>query len=209
MAGKQPRPDRPDQSLQRHLERRSRWRGSDSDDWISQPITLPSSSSAITLTFWWWVTPDVTATLHDTLTVSLLPAKGPPIILDNTRNNTSPDLFWVEDTLDLSAYAGKTETLRFDASNDDVAQAEFFVDDDLSKPASRRALTSTCPCCAAEAARGGGAGKDQATDKVTSPPTHPIKWPARSRTCTTPSRPRPLPVRMSDQMVMLPGGGVG
>ncbi|MGW1992886.1 M28 family peptidase, partial [Embleya sp. NPDC001921] len=84
-------------------------------------ITVPAGTS---LRLWVRITTqEVGSTVYDTLKVQV---NGTTLA---TYSNTNATGTYVQKTVDLSAYAGQTVTLRFAGSEDESATTTFYVDD--------------------------------------------------------------------------------
>ncbi len=105
------------------------------DDAISQDVTLPSSVSKVSISYWWQVTTRSTSQSCDAdLTVSVLDSSGQVIGQLQRVCNTAASLRWQQKTVDvtsqLSQYAGQTVTLVFNAQSGYLSRpTSFFVDD--------------------------------------------------------------------------------
>lgn len=89
----------------------------------TQQVTVPTGGSSQTLTFRTYVsTQESGSTVYDRLNIQ---ANGTTL---KTYSNASPTGSWIATTLDLSAYAGQTITLKFQAVNDSTLPTSFYVD---------------------------------------------------------------------------------
>src|SRR6476661_6819979 len=89
----------------------------------TQQVTIPTGGSSQTLTFRTYVsTQESGSTVYDRLNVQ---ANGTTL---KTLSNASTAGSWIATTLDLSAYAGQTITLKFQAVNDSTLPTSFYVD---------------------------------------------------------------------------------
>lgn len=90
----------------------------------TQQVTIPTGGASQTLTVRTYVsTTETGTTVDDRLNIQ---ANGTTL---KTLSNASTTGSWVTSTIDLSAYAGQTITLKFQAVNDASAPTTFFVDD--------------------------------------------------------------------------------
>ncbi|WP_327122455.1 M4 family metallopeptidase [Streptomyces sp. NBC_01341] len=99
--------------------------GTTHTDTLSQKVTIPASCTFATLTFHLLVTTDEAAksAAYDKLTV-----KAGTATL-GTWSNLDKSTGYVQRTVDLTAYAGKTVTLTFTGTEDSVSQTAFLIDD--------------------------------------------------------------------------------
>jgi hypothetical protein len=89
----------------------------------TQQVTIPTGASSQTLTFRTYVTTQESGTTaYDKLNIQ---ANGTTL---KTYSNASTNGSWFATTLDLSAYAGQTITLKFQAVNDSTLPTNFYVD---------------------------------------------------------------------------------
>jgi hypothetical protein len=89
----------------------------------TQQVTIPTGASAQTLTFRTYITTSESgSTVYDRLNVQ---ANGTTL---TSYSNASTKGSWLTTSVDLSAYAGQTITLKFQAVNDAVLPTSFDVD---------------------------------------------------------------------------------
>jgi len=102
--------------------------GSSHTDTLSQSVTIPSASSA-TLSFWLKITSSETTTTvqYDRLTVQVI--SGGVTSTLATYSNLNKGSGYVQRTLNMSAYVGKSVTLKFTGTEDYSLATSFFVDD--------------------------------------------------------------------------------
>ncbi|MEU0403280.1 M4 family metallopeptidase [Streptomyces sp. NPDC006197] len=92
-------------------------------DTLSQTVTIPAGCPA-TLTYWLHInTDEIMNTAYDTMKVQ---ANGTTLA---TYSNLSKNTDYAQKTLDLSAFAGQSVTLKFTASEDYGLQTSFLLDD--------------------------------------------------------------------------------
>lgn len=105
------------------------------NDRLSQQVTLPANTASLSLSFWWALITQETAssTAFDYLRIALYSVDGSTLVAPLlTLHNASAADSWVWDfpTIDLGDYGGQTLVLRFTATNDAAGNpTEFFVDD--------------------------------------------------------------------------------
>ncbi|WP_374711468.1 S8 family serine peptidase [Symbiobacterium terraclitae] len=107
----------------------SAWLGgyNNGTDAISQVVTVPQNG---TLTFWWYMSSqEGSAIAYDYLRVRLYSQNGTLLATVATHSNRDTRNQWVQDTINLSAYAGQTVRLEFSATNDAILPTSFFIDD--------------------------------------------------------------------------------
>jgi subtilisin family serine protease len=102
--------------------------GSTHTDTLSQAVTVPAASSA-TLSFHLFVSSQetTTSTAYDRLTVQAV--SGGTTTTLATYSNLNKGSSYVQRTLDMSAFTGKSVTLRFTATEDSSLATSFVVDD--------------------------------------------------------------------------------
>ncbi len=89
----------------------------------TQQVTVPATGSSQTLTLRTYVTTSESgSTAYDKLNIQ---ASGTTL---KTYSNASTKGSWFATTVDLSAYAGQTITLKFQAVNDATLPTSFYVD---------------------------------------------------------------------------------
>ncbi|WP_445153745.1 S8 family serine peptidase [Arthrobacter sp. Hor0625] len=96
---------------------------------LDQTFSIPSAAAGSTLSFYLKTLTDetTTSTAYDTLKVQAVSAGVTTTLATYSNLNKSPG--YVLKTLDLSAFKGKTVTLRFLGVEDSSLQTYFFVDD--------------------------------------------------------------------------------
>ncbi|OKJ13939.1 hypothetical protein AMK19_11310 [Kitasatospora sp. CB01950] len=98
--------------------------GSSHTDSISQTVTIPAGCKA-SLSFWLHIdtAETTTSSAYDKLTVT---ANGTSVA---TYSNLDKNTGYAQKTIDLSAYAGQSVTVKFNAVEDASLQTSFVVDD--------------------------------------------------------------------------------
>ena len=103
--------------------------GSTHTDTASQSISIPAGKTSATLTFYVHIdTAETGSTAYDKLTVSATPSGGSAATLA-TYSNVNAATGYVQKTISLNAYIGKTITLKFSGSEDGSLQTSFVLDD--------------------------------------------------------------------------------
>jgi Zn-dependent metalloprotease len=101
--------------------------GTTHTDTLSQTVTVPAASSA-SLSFYLYVATDETGgTAYDKLTVAV--TSGSTTTTKATYSNANASTGYVQRTIDLSSYTGKTITLKLTGTEDSSAATSFLVDD--------------------------------------------------------------------------------
>ncbi|GLH72921.1 hypothetical protein GETHLI_14230 [Geothrix limicola] len=103
--------------------------GSTSSENLSQSIAIPSTATSATLTFWLHIdtAETTTTTAYDTMKVQVI--SGTTTTTLATYSNLNKATGYAQKTFDLSAYKGKTVTLKFLGSEDSSLQTSFVLDD--------------------------------------------------------------------------------
>ncbi|WP_431843176.1 M4 family metallopeptidase [Calidifontibacter indicus] len=96
----------------------------------SQSVTIPSTSTAATLTYWVHVdsAETTTSSQYDKATVTVTPSGGSASTVAS-YSNLNKATGYKQVTVDLTAYKGKTITLKFSATEDSSLQTSFVFDD--------------------------------------------------------------------------------
>ncbi len=102
--------------------------GTTHTDTLSQTVTLPAASSA-TLSFHLYISSQETtsSTAYDRLTVEAVSGGSTTTLA--TYSNLNKGSSYVQRTLNMNAFTGKSVTLRFTASEDSSLATSFVVDD--------------------------------------------------------------------------------
>ncbi|WP_319038791.1 M4 family metallopeptidase [Kribbella solani] len=96
---------------------------------VGQSVAIPASASSATLTFWIRIdtAETTTTTAYDTAKVQVVDGSTTSTLA--TYSNLNKNTSYVQKTLNLSAYKGKTVTVKFVGQEDSSAQTSFVVDD--------------------------------------------------------------------------------
>ncbi|MFE3503267.1 protease pro-enzyme activation domain-containing protein [Kitasatospora sp. NPDC059160] len=98
--------------------------GSAHTDTLSQTVTVPAGCASATLTFALHIdTAETGSTPYDTLT---LQANGTTV---KTWSNVDATAGYVQQTVDLTSFAGRSVTLKFTGTEDGSNQTSFVIDD--------------------------------------------------------------------------------
>jgi hypothetical protein len=102
---------------------------------LYQTVAIPSGVTAV-LSYWVWIgTFEVGSTAYDTLNVAVSDLSGHVQSVNRLYSNADSSNTWVNHTIDLSAFAGKTVHLEFD-TYEDATNSTIFLLDDVSMLAS-------------------------------------------------------------------------
>ena len=102
--------------------------GSAHTDSASQSITIPAGKTSASLTFWLHInTAETGSTAYDKLTVAA--TSGSTTTTLATYSNVNAATGYVQKTISLSAYIGKTITLKFTGVEDGSLATSFVLDD--------------------------------------------------------------------------------
>lgn len=110
------------------------------DDQLSQPLALPADAISVTLRLWWSLESEEPPVAADTLTLSLLQPNGALLAELWSVDNTAALGIWDDAVIDLTAYAGQSVTMHFQALSDDFDLTDFYLDD-ISVTACAQATT--------------------------------------------------------------------
>ncbi|SHN31911.1 kumamolisin/aminopeptidase S, partial [Actinacidiphila paucisporea] len=99
--------------------------GATHTDTLSQSVTIPATCTSANLTFYLYVTSDetTTTTAYDKLTV----AAGTTTVA--SYSNLNKGTGYVQRTVSLTPYIGKTVVLKFTGTEDASLQTSFLIDD--------------------------------------------------------------------------------
>ncbi|KRA29613.1 hypothetical protein ASD81_21860 [Nocardioides sp. Root614] len=103
--------------------------GSTSTENENQSVSIPATATTATLTFWVRIdtAETTTSTAYDTAKVQIV--SGTTTSTLATYSNLNKSSSYVQKTFDLSAYKGKTVTLKFLMNEDSSLQTSFVIDD--------------------------------------------------------------------------------
>jgi hypothetical protein len=96
---------------------------------LVQSISIPSTATTATLTFWVNITTAETtsSTAYDTLRIQVV--DGTTTSTRATYSNLNKSSGYVQKTVDLSAYKGRTISVKFLMTEDSSLQTTFLTDD--------------------------------------------------------------------------------
>ena len=100
-------------------------------DTLYQQVTIASTSTTATLTFWLHIdtAETTTTTAYDTLNVQIRNASGTVLATLATYSNLNATSGYIQKTFDLSAYKGQTVQVYLIGVEDGTLQTSFVVDD--------------------------------------------------------------------------------
>jgi len=98
-------------------------------DYLSQTACVPQSLSSAILTFSWYIqSAEGTGTPYDYLYVYIRDTYGNILSTARTLSNTSIRDNWVTESYDLSAFAGQTIRISFEARTDSTQVTNFWIE---------------------------------------------------------------------------------
>ena len=103
--------------------------GENRTEQVQQRITIPSGASSLDFKLRVDSAENTSYSRYDTLQVRLLDSSGNVLKTLGSYSNLDESSSYRAKSLDLSAYAGRTVTLQFTATEDSSAQTSFLVDD--------------------------------------------------------------------------------
>jgi hypothetical protein len=100
-------------------------------DTLAQTVTLPTGCAAYTLSFWLHIdtAETSTTTAYDTLKLQILSSTGTVLATPATYSNLNAAAGYLQHSVDLSAYAGQSVTVKFTGTEDYTQQTSFVLDD--------------------------------------------------------------------------------
>jgi hypothetical protein len=105
--------------------------GSSHTDTLMQQVTISSSATSASLTFWLHIdtAETTTATAYDTLKVQIRNSSGTVLATLATYSNLNKNTGYVQKSFDLTSYKGQTIQVYLVGTEDTSAQTSFVVDD--------------------------------------------------------------------------------
>jgi subtilase family serine protease len=97
-------------------------------DTIAQTVTIPSTATSATLSYWTNVSTTETTHSYDYLYAQLKNSAGTVLTTLQTQSDATAT-GWVKNSYDVSAYKGQTITVYFKATNDTSNATSFYLDD--------------------------------------------------------------------------------
>ena len=105
--------------------------GTTHTDTLSQDVTIPSTATTATLSFWLHIdTAETTTTVaYDKLTVQIRNTAGTVLSTLATYSNLNKNTGYAQKSFDVSSFRGQTIRVYFSATEDNSLQTSFVVDD--------------------------------------------------------------------------------
>ena len=105
--------------------------GTTHTDTLSQTVTLPSTLTSASLTFWLHIdtAETTTTTAYDTLKVQITNSSGTVLATLATYSNLNHNAGFTQKSFDVSAYKGQTIKILLTGTEDSSLQMSFVVDD--------------------------------------------------------------------------------
>ena len=105
--------------------------GTATTDTLVQTVSIPSTATTATLSFWLHVdtAETSTTTAYDTLTVQLQNSSGTVLTTLATYSNLNKNTGYAQKSFDVSAYKGQTVKVYFKGVEDASLQTSFVIDD--------------------------------------------------------------------------------
>jgi hypothetical protein len=105
--------------------------GTTHTDTVSQTVTLPSTLTTASLSFWLHIdtSETTTTTAYDTLKVQITNSSGTVLATLATYSNLNHNTGFVQKSFDVSAYKGQTINVLLTGVEDSSLQTSFVVDD--------------------------------------------------------------------------------
>lgn len=99
-------------------------------DQLYQTICIPSQVSSAWLQYQWWIASEETtqSQVYDSLHIRIRDASGGSPVTLETLTNLSPKGNWYSSQFNLSAYAGQTIQVSFEAANDYLLPTHFWIE---------------------------------------------------------------------------------
>lgn len=120
--------------------------GTTTTDTVAQQITIPSTATAATLTFWLHIdsAETSTTTAFDTLAVQVLNTSGTVLSTLKTFSNLNKAAGYAQQSFDLTSFKGQTIKINFLGKEDSTLQTSFVLDD-VALNVTTPATTDTTP----------------------------------------------------------------
>ncbi|GAA4121853.1 M28 family peptidase [Knoellia locipacati] len=102
--------------------------GSTSTETVQQGVSIPSTATSATLSFWLRTdTAESGSTAYDTLKVQLVDGASTSTLA--TYSNVGANATWTQKSFDVTAYRGRTVSVKLLLTEDSSLQTSFVVDD--------------------------------------------------------------------------------
>jgi len=105
--------------------------GTANTEYVYQTVSLPSTATSATLSFWLWVDSDetTTTTAYDTVKIQLRNSSNAVIATLATYSNLNKGSVYVQRTFDVSAYKGQSVRVYFEGTEGSQVATSFLLDD--------------------------------------------------------------------------------
>ena len=105
--------------------------GTTHTDTAYQQVTIPSTATSATLTFWLRITTaeTTTTTAFDQVSIQILNSSGTLLSTLATYSNLNASSSYVQKSFDVTSFKGQTIRVRFNGTEDSSLQTSFLVDD--------------------------------------------------------------------------------
>jgi hypothetical protein len=105
--------------------------GTNHTDTASQTVTIPSTATSATLTFWLHIdtAETTTTTAFDTLKIQVLNSSGTVLATLGTFSNLNHATGYQQHSFSMNSFIGQTVTIRFLGVEDSSLQTSFVIDD--------------------------------------------------------------------------------
>jgi subtilase family serine protease len=105
--------------------------GTTHTDTAAQSVSIPSTCTAASFSFWLHIdtSETTTTTAFDTLKVQILNSSGTVLSTLATYSNLNHNTGYSQKTFSLASYIGQTITIKFTGSEDSSLQTSFVIDD--------------------------------------------------------------------------------
>ncbi|WP_310530274.1 M4 family metallopeptidase, partial [Nocardioides sp.] len=102
--------------------------GTSGTETINQSVAIPSTATSATLSFWLRTdTAETGSTVYDTMRAQVV--DGSTVTTLATYSNVGPNATYTQKSFNLTAYKGRTVSIRFTMTEDSSLQTSFVVDD--------------------------------------------------------------------------------
>ncbi len=105
--------------------------GTTHTDTATQTVSIPSTATSATLTFWLHIdtAETTTTTAFDTLRVQVLNTSGTVLATLGTFSNLNKAAGYSQKSFSMNTWIGQTVQIRFTGSEDSSLQTSFVIDD--------------------------------------------------------------------------------
>jgi hypothetical protein len=105
--------------------------GTNHTDTVTQTVTIPSTATTATLTFWLHIdtAETTTTTAFDVLSIQVLNTSGTVLSTLGTFSNLNHATGYSQKSFSVIAFKGQTIQIRFSGTEDSSLQTSFVIDD--------------------------------------------------------------------------------